>query len=255
MIKLNLATYKPLDIPIPESTQDGLEFAVTFPRGWSDTSEYDRVVDELTEPDEQLPEEQYHTEEDKSLYEQLSPELLEALRIQPTTHKRKPKESAGSGEEVGRWSNDVYSNESNWVESMKNAYRRAGITNNDVLDLLISQDSIESNWGKSAQGSFNYGNITTGSGYKGKYVVGRDKDRDGNPIQQRFRAYDSVDDYVKDKIALLKRSYDMTGNESTDELIGKLLGNNKKKFRYAEAANYSDILKSRLKRYRRNFAS
>ena len=121
MIKLNLATYKPLDIPIPESTQDGLGFEVTFPRGWTDTSEYDRVVDELTEPDEQLPEGQYRTEEEASLYEQLSPELLEALRIQPTTHKRKPKESTGSGEEVGRWSNDVYSNESNWVESMKNA--------------------------------------------------------------------------------------------------------------------------------------
>lgn len=255
-IKLNLATYEPIDFHIPESTPDGLDYEVS-PRMFDyEPSEYETTIDELTDSDDDLPERQSESSDSRNIYSQINPQLAEALRIRP---KQKAIESSGhatpdwltSASQVSKWNNPVYSGESSWVAMMKQAYRNAGITNNDTLSMLVSQDAIESSWGKSAQGSFNYGNITTGRGYKGKYVVGRDKDKSGKPITQYFRAYDSVDEYVKDKVALLKRSYDFTGNETPDELISKLNGNNHKKYRYAESPEYSRLLKDVYQSYKR----
>ena len=255
-IKLNLATYEPMDFHIPESTPDGLDYEIS-PRMFDyEPSEYEAEIDELTDNDEDLPDRPSESTDSRNIYAQISPQLAEALRLRPKQKAAESSEHAtpdwlSSASQVSKWSNPVYSGESSWVSMMKQAYRNAGITNDDTLSMLISQDAIESGWGKSAQGSFNYGNITTGRGYKGKYVAGRDKNRKGKPITQYFGAYDSVDEYVKDKIALLKRSYDFTGNETPDELIGKLNGNNRKKYRYAESPRYSQLLKDVYQSYKR----
>lgn len=66
---------------------------------------------------------------------------------------------------------------------------------------LAAQDALESGWGKS-QGArrHNYGNLTTGSDWKGKSFTGDDHDAKGNKIKHNFRAYDSVEEYVEDKL-------------------------------------------------------
>lgn len=135
-----------------------------------------------------------------------------------------------------------YSNKNEWVSDLTNAYKKAGITNDNAIRMLISQDALESGWGRSAQGKFNFGNLTTGSLWKGAYVEGKDHDVKGNPIKQRFRAYDSMDEYAADKIQFLKRLYDFDENDDIDKFISKLSGANKGKRRYAEATNYATSL-------------
>lgn len=135
-----------------------------------------------------------------------------------------------------------YSNKNEWVSDLTNAYKKAGITNDNAIRMLISQDALESGWGRSAQGKFNFGNLTTGSSWKGAYVEGKDHDAKGNPIKQRFRAYDSMDEYAADKIQFLKRLYDFDENDGIDKFISKLSGANKGKRRYAEATNYATSL-------------
>ena len=135
-----------------------------------------------------------------------------------------------------------YSNKNEWVSDLTNAYKKAGITNDNAIRMLISQDALESGWGRSAQGKFNFGNLTTGNSWKGAYVEGKDHDAKGNPIKQRFRAYDSMDEYAADKIQFLKRLYDFDENDDIDKFISKLSGANKGKRRYAEATNYATSL-------------
>ena len=135
-----------------------------------------------------------------------------------------------------------YSNKNEWVSDLTNAYKKAGITNDNAIRMLISQDALESGWGRSAQGKFNFGNLTTGSSWKGAYVEGKDHDAKGNPIKQRFRAYNSMDEYAADKIQFLKRLYDFDENDDIDKFISKLRGANKGKRRYAEATNYATSL-------------
>lgn len=135
-----------------------------------------------------------------------------------------------------------YSNKNEWVSDLTNAYKKAGITNDNAIRMLISQDALESGWGRSAQGKFNFGNLTTGSSWKGAYVEGKDHDAKGNPIKQRFRAYDSMDEYAADKIQFLKRLYDFDENDDIDKFISKLSGANKGKRKYAEATNYATSL-------------
>lgn len=135
-----------------------------------------------------------------------------------------------------------YSNKNEWVSDLTNAYKKAGITNDNAIRMLISQDALESGWGRSAQGKFNFGNLTTGSSWKGAYVEGKDHDAKGNPIKQRFRAYDSMNEYAADKIQFLKRLYDFDENDDIDKFISKLSGANKGKRRYAEATNYATSL-------------
>lgn len=135
-----------------------------------------------------------------------------------------------------------YSNKNEWVSDLTNAYKKAGITNDNAIRMLISQDALESGWGRSAQGKFNFGNLTTGSSWKGAYVEGKDHDAKGNPIKQRFRAYDSMDEYAADKIQFLKRLYDFDENDDINRFTAKLTGENKGKRKYAEATNYATSL-------------
>lgn len=135
-----------------------------------------------------------------------------------------------------------YSNKAQWIKELSESYKKAGITNPEALKYLIAQDALESGWGKSAQGNFNFGNLTTGSSWKGDYVKGRDKDANGNPISQKFRSYNSMDEYARDKVEFLTRLYDFNQNDDLQTFISKLTGNNKGHRRYAEARNYGESL-------------
>lgn len=139
------------------------------------------------------------------------------------------------------WSSP-YKDRSKWMADLTNAYKRAGITNDNAIRMLVSQDALESAWGRSAQGKFNFGNLTTGAKWKGDYVTGNDHDAAGNPIKQKFRSYNSMDEYAADKVQFLKRLYDFEENDDINKFVAKLTGSNKGKRRYAEARNYAKLL-------------
>ena len=126
-----------------------------------------------------------------------------------------------------------YTNRKQWSTELINAYKKAGITNDNAIRMLLAQDALESSWGKSAQGKYNFGNLTTGSSWKGNYVTGNDKNAKGEAIKQKFRSYNSMDEYAADKIQFLKRLYDFDENDDINKFVAKLTGSNKGKRRYA----------------------
>lgn len=135
-----------------------------------------------------------------------------------------------------------YTNRKQWTTELINAYKRTGITNDNAIRMLLAQDALESSWGKSAQGKYNFGNLTTGSSWKGDYVTGNDKNAKGEAIKQKFRSYNSMDEYAADKVQFLKRLYDFDENDDINKFVAKLTGSNKGKRRYAEATNYAKVL-------------
>lgn len=136
-----------------------------------------------------------------------------------------------------------YTDRNKWVSDLTQAYRKAGITNDNALKMLVAQDALESAWGRSAQGKFNFGNLTTGARWKGDYVTGNDKNAKGQAIKQKFRSYNSIDEYAVDKLQFLKRLYDFDENDDIDKFTAKLTGSNRGKRKYAEDTNYANSLK------------
>lgn len=136
-----------------------------------------------------------------------------------------------------------YTNRKQWSTELINAYKKAGITNDNAIRMLLAQDALESSWGRSAQGKYNFGNLTTGSSWKGDYVTGNDKNAKGEAIKQKFRSYNSMDEYAADKIQFLKRLYDFDENDDINKFVAKLTGSNKGKRRYAEAKEYANSLR------------
>lgn len=150
------------------------------------------------------------------------------------TTKHPANSSDGDSRVVSKWSSPYKNNKQQWISDMANAYRKVGLSNNAIRN-LIAKNALESGWGRSAQGAYNFGNITPGSKWKGKYVIGRDTDGKGNPIQQLFRSYDSLDHYVKDEIEFLTRLYDFDPNDDSETFVNKLQGGNSGKRYYAAA--------------------
>ena len=141
------------------------------------------------------------------------------------------------------WSSP-YSEQNKWVSDMTAAYKRAGLSDNAIKN-LIAKNSLESAWGTSAQGDYNFGNMTAGKSWAGRVVEGNDKDKNGKPIKQRFRAYDSLDDFVKDEIQFLTRLYDFDQNDDLSTFLNKLQGGNKGNRYYAEDLSYKNKVRSR----------
>lgn len=141
-----------------------------------------------------------------------------------------------------------YSDQKKWVSDMTAAYKRAGLSDNAIKN-LIAKNSLESSWGSSAQGDYNFGNMTAGKSWTGKIVEGNDKDKDGKPIKQRFRAYNSLDDFVKDEIQFLTRLYDFDQNDDLSTFLNKLQGGNKGKRKYAEDPSYKNKVKQIFNKY------
>lgn len=141
-----------------------------------------------------------------------------------------------------------YSDQNKWLYDMTAAYKRAGLNDNAIKN-LIAKNALESGWGRSAQGDYNFGNITTGSSWTGKFVQGKDHDANGKKISQKFRVYNSLDDFVKDEIQFLTRLYDFNQNDDFDTFIGKLQGNNTGKRKYAEDPSYKNKVKQIFNKY------
>ena len=130
-----------------------------------------------------------------------------------------------------------------WVKQLSQAYRNIGVSENGIRN-LIAKNALESNWGKSAQGRYNYGNITTGSSWTGDFVNGHDHDSQGRPIRNKFRSYNSLEEFAQDEVAFLKRLYDFDDNDDIDTFTYKLQGGNKGKRHYAGDPRYRSSVKS-----------
>lgn len=89
------------------------------------------------------------------------------------------------------------------VKLYKSALEKRGI-NKKYAKWLASKDALETGWGRSGHGAdhLNYGNITVGSNWSGRTYEGGDRDAKGNKIKQKFRAYDSIEDYIEDQLDL-----------------------------------------------------
>lgn len=140
------------------------------------------------------------------------------------------------------WSSPYNTRKNQWISDMTASYKRAGLNDNAIKN-LIAKNALESDWGRSAQGDYNFGNITTGKNWTGRFVQGKDHNANGKKISQKFRAYDSIDDYVKDEIQFLTKLYDFNQDDNFDTFIDKLQGNNSGKRSYAEDKQYSSKAK------------
>lgn len=103
----------------------------------------------------------------------------------------------------------IYTSKQEFVKDMTAAYTKAlaarGIST-DYAKMLVAQDAIESNWGKSSLSkAFNFGGVKA---VKGAPFVEREtkeySSKEGmHKIKAKFRKFSSLDDYVNYKISLL----------------------------------------------------
>lgn len=108
---------------------------------------------------------------------------------------------------------------SSWKAQLYSAYKRAGCSDTFARN-LIGQDALETGWGKHTVGDYNYGNIKVGKSWQGRSKKAYDKQEKSNDT---YRSYDSIDHYVQDKLDLLQNKYGMTGNETPEQFIDKLV--------------------------------
>lgn len=108
---------------------------------------------------------------------------------------------------------------------------------------LASKDALETGWGLVGHGAehLNYGNITAGSSWSGKTYEGGDRDAKGNKIKQKFREYNSIEDYIDDQLNLYTNS-----NRYKNIFVGDVSGFADRLYQagYAEDPEYAKKVKS-----------
>ena len=158
-------------------------------------------------------------------------EIIEEQRVIPTTTT----------------SSKRYTDRKEFLKDMTAAYTKAlqarGIDTR-YANYLAIQDALESNFGKSYAGNWNFGNITTGKSWKGSYTEGRDKDANGNRITQKFRNYDTIDQYVNNKIDLLSGKRYRAFNGDLSGFYDRVKAGG-----YAAAVNYAKNLNRLYNQY------
>lgn len=228
LVKSDVVTNKKKRI---QKGQSGLKFATYTP-----------VETPIYKPDDINPFSDYNFPSTYKEYTQIEPAQTDQISqtYQQEQQNEAPKQSQKT--QTSRIVDHIYKDRSKWVKDLKDAYRKAGITNENALRMLIAQDALESGWGKSAQGRFNYGNLTPGRSWKGAVVNGRDHDSKGNPISQKFRSYNSIEEYAADKVQFLKTLYDFNENDDISTFTHKLQGGNRGKRKYAAGSNYIQLV-------------
>lgn len=116
----------------------------------------------------------------------------------------------------------IYTNKQEFVKDMTDAYTKAlaarGIST-DYAKMLVAQDALESNWGKSSLSKdFNFGGIKAAKGtpFVEKETKEFDSKKGMHKTKSKFRKFSSLDEYVNYKIDLLsgKRYQAFTGDPS-----------------------------------------
>lgn len=141
--------------------------------------------------------------------------------------------------EVAKTKSEKYKDSNKFKKELTEAYTKALAArgmNTKYAKYLVAQDALESGWGSRYVGNYNFGNITIGSDKTASYTEGNDHDAKGNPIKQKFRNYDSIDDYVNAKISLLNGSRYNAFSDNTDD--ARTFYSRIVKGGYAEDPNY-----------------
>ena len=103
----------------------------------------------------------------------------------------------------------IYTNPKDFVRDMTAAYTKAltakGIST-DYAKMLVAQDALESNWGKSSLSKdFNFGGIKAveGTPFVEKETKEHDSEKGMYTTKAKFRKFNSLEDYANYKINLL----------------------------------------------------
>lgn len=103
----------------------------------------------------------------------------------------------------------IYTNQRDFIEDMTAAYTKAlaarGIST-DYAKMLVAQDALESNWGKSSLvKDFNFGGIkaVNGTPFVEKETKEYSAGKGMRKTKSKFRKFNSLDEYVNYKIDLL----------------------------------------------------
>lgn len=155
--------------------------------------------------------------------ENLTDSRTESEPVQETVQAKPVSEQQIRTQETAESKNGkIYTNQRDFVEDMTAAYTKAltarGIST-DYAKMLVAQDALESNWGKSSLSKdFNFGGIKAvkGTPFVEKETKEFDSKKGMHKIKAKFRKFSSLDEYVNYKIDLLsgKRYQAFTGDPS-----------------------------------------
>lgn len=112
-------------------------------------------------------------------------------------------------------------------------------------DWLTAQDALETRWGASTIGNYNFGNIQYNSkvhGNKYSFREATDHHKDGSAYSAKFLNFNSLDDYVRYKVSMLSNQ---NSSRYRDIFKGDINGfaDRIQKSGYAESSNYAKALK------------
>ena len=157
------------------------------------------------------------TQSENSSKRTINEPVQETVQAKPVSEQQMHTQEAVESE-----NGKIYTNQRNFVEDMTAAYTKAlaarGIST-DYAKMLVAQDALESNWGKSSLSKdFNFGGIKAikGTPFVEKETKEYDSKKGMHTTKAKFRKFDSLDDYVNYKISLLggKRYQAFTGDPS-----------------------------------------
>lgn len=126
-----------------------------------------------------------------------------------------------------------------FVNDMLNAYRTYLTSigkDPKYAEYFVAQDALETGYGQHYAGNWNFGNITKGS-WKGSTTSGKDHDGNGNVIRQQFRNYNSLEEYIQDKLSILGNNRYDIWSYSPEQLYDRLVVGG-----YAEDKKYKEKL-------------
>ncbi len=149
-------------------------------------------------------------------------EIVQTESIQTAQNTAKPEQRVDAQEVAEPKEGKVYTNPQDFVKDMTDAYIKVltakGIST-DYAKMLVAQDALESNWGKSSLSkAFNLGGVKAIEGvpFVEKETTEYNSKKGMYKTKARFRKFNSLEDYANYKINLLngKRYRAFTGDPS-----------------------------------------
>ena len=155
------------------------------------------------------------TQSENSSKRTINEPVQETVQAKPISEQQMHAQEAVESE-----NGKIYTNQRDFVEDMTAAYTKAlaarGIST-DYAKMLVAQDALESNWGKSSLvKDFNFGGIkaVNGTPFVEKETKEYSAGKGMRKTKSKFRKFNSLDEYVNYKISLLsgKRYQAFTGD-------------------------------------------
>ena len=174
-----------------------------------DSSQQSSENSEVSTPQEET------TQSENSSKRTINEPVQETVQAKPISEQQMHTQEA-----VESKNGKIYTNQRDFVEDMTAAYTKAlaarGIST-DYAKMLVAQDALESNWGKSSLAKdFNFGGIKAinGTPFVEKETKEYSAGKGMHKTKSKFRKFNSLDEYVNYKINLLsgKRYQAFTGD-------------------------------------------